>query len=81
MCETGLFYNMPTSVTSTTRDILFIWKLEHLSSYSFMQHASAACLQTSLCEQCGWCNAYLTQQEELVSTFLSVFITGALHLL
>ena len=27
------------------------------------------------------CNTYLTQQEELVSTFLSVVITGALHLL
>lgn len=46
-----------------------------------MQHVSVASLQTSLREQYGSCNTYLTQQEELVSTFLSVFITGALHLL
>lgn len=45
-----------------------------------MQHVSVACLQT-LCEQCGECNTHLAQQEELVSTFLGVFITGALHLL
>lgn len=37
--------------------------------------------QTSLCEQCGSCNTDLTQQEELVSTLLCVFITGAFHLL
>lgn len=27
------------------------------------------------------CNTHLTQKEELVSTFLGVLITGALHLL
>lgn len=37
--------------------------------------------QASFCEQCGSCNTDLTQQEELVSTFLCVLITGALHLL
>lgn len=39
------------------------------------------CFCRTVCEQSVWCSSYLTQQEELVRTFLSVFITGALHFL